>query len=151
MSPCPTAVLCPGQTMGEMLHRDTVLAVTRPCAPRRYDDYDYAEVNQLLERMLKVYIKTVTCYPEKTNPEMFDRFWKQFKHSEKVGQSAPGSDWLWWGWEWAGAAGWGDSWGVQETIEPPSQSKAAGLHGGGKDSCLCWKNWWHFVSCQKTH
>lgn len=36
--------------------------------------------------MLKVYIKTVTCYPEKTNPEMFDRFWKQFKHSEKVGQ-----------------------------------------------------------------
>ncbi|XP_067160218.1 sestrin-3 isoform X2 [Apteryx mantelli] len=52
----------------------------------RYDDYDYAEVNHLLERMLKVYIKTVTCYPEKTNPEMFDRFWKQFKHSEKVGQ-----------------------------------------------------------------
>ncbi|KAF2984788.1 hypothetical protein EK904_003881 [Melospiza melodia maxima] len=51
----------------------------------RYDDYDYAEVNQLLERMLKVYIKTVTCYPEKTNSEMFDRFWKQFKHSEKVG------------------------------------------------------------------
>ncbi|XP_041252713.1 sestrin-3-like isoform X1 [Onychostruthus taczanowskii] len=50
----------------------------------RYDDYDYAEVNQLLERMLKVYIKTVTCYPEKTNSEMFDRFWKQFKHSEKV-------------------------------------------------------------------
>ncbi|NXX98536.1 SESN3 protein, partial [Centropus bengalensis] len=50
----------------------------------RYDDYDYAEVNQLLERILKVYIKTVTCYPEKTNSEMFDRFWKQFKHSEKV-------------------------------------------------------------------
>ncbi|NXG31878.1 SESN3 protein, partial [Dromaius novaehollandiae] len=50
----------------------------------RYDDYDYAEVNHLLERMLKVYIKTVTCYPEKTNLEMFDRFWKQFKHSEKV-------------------------------------------------------------------
>ncbi|KFV64045.1 Sestrin-3, partial [Dryobates pubescens] len=50
----------------------------------RYDDYDYAEVNQLLERVLKVYIKTVTCYPEKTNAEMFDRFWKQFKHSEKV-------------------------------------------------------------------
>lgn len=41
-------------------------------------------MNQLLERALKVYIKTVTCYPEKTNPETFDRFWKQFKHSEKV-------------------------------------------------------------------
>ncbi|XP_069065503.1 sestrin-3-like isoform X1 [Pleurodeles waltl] len=50
----------------------------------RYDDYDYAEVNHLLERTLKVYIKTVTCYPEKTNPEMFQQFWKQFKHSEKV-------------------------------------------------------------------
>lgn len=92
VSPCPAAVLCPRQTMGEVLCRDTVLAMTHHCAPRRYDDYDYAEVNQLLERMLKVYIKTVTCYPEKTNPEMFDRFWKQFKHSEKVGQMAPGSD-----------------------------------------------------------
>lgn len=91
VSPCPAAVPCPGQTMGELLCSDTMLAVTRPCAPHRYDDYDYAEVNQLLERMLKVYIKTVTCYPEKTNSEMFDRFWKQFKHSEKVGQLAPGS------------------------------------------------------------
>nr|XP_060612549.1 sestrin-3-like [Anolis sagrei ordinatus] len=49
-----------------------------------YDDYDYAEVNHLLERLLKLYIKTVTCFPEKMNPEMFERFWKQFKHSEKV-------------------------------------------------------------------
>ncbi|XP_062820189.1 sestrin-3 [Anolis carolinensis] len=50
----------------------------------RYDDYDYAEVNHLLERLLKLYIKTVTCFPEKMNPETFERFWKQFKHSEKV-------------------------------------------------------------------
>ncbi|XP_053130287.1 sestrin-1-like isoform X2 [Hemicordylus capensis] len=50
----------------------------------RYDDYDYAEVNHLLERILKLYIKTVTCSPEKMNPEVFERFWKQFKHSEKV-------------------------------------------------------------------
>uniref|UniRef100_A0A8D2J2U1 Sestrin 3 n=1 Tax=Varanus komodoensis TaxID=61221 RepID=A0A8D2J2U1_VARKO len=50
----------------------------------RYDDYDYAEVNHFLERILKLYIKTVTCSPEKMNPEMFERFWKQFKHSEKV-------------------------------------------------------------------
>ncbi|XP_074863602.1 sestrin-3-like isoform X2 [Carettochelys insculpta] len=50
----------------------------------RYDDCDYAEVNHFLERMLKIYIKTVTCYPEKMNPEMFSRFWKQFRHSEKV-------------------------------------------------------------------
>lgn len=32
----------------------------------RYDDYHYGEVNQLLEHSLKVYIKTVTCYPERT-------------------------------------------------------------------------------------
>ncbi|KAL4631684.1 sestrin-3-like [Arapaima gigas] len=32
----------------------------------RYDDYDYGEVNQLLERELKLYIKTVACFPDAT-------------------------------------------------------------------------------------
>uniref|UniRef100_A0A8D2J946 Sestrin 3 n=1 Tax=Varanus komodoensis TaxID=61221 RepID=A0A8D2J946_VARKO len=64
----------------------------------RYDDYDYAEVNHFLERILKLYIKTVTCSPEKMNPEMFERFWKQFKHSEKVGAAG-----LWAGGEPPGA------------------------------------------------
>lgn len=50
----------------------------------RYDDYDYGEVNQLLERSLKVYIKTVTCYPERTTRRMYDSYWRQFRHSEKV-------------------------------------------------------------------
>ncbi|KAK2093515.1 Sestrin-3 [Saguinus oedipus] len=50
----------------------------------RYDDYDYGEVNELLERSLKVYIKTVTCYPERTTKHMYDSYWRQFKHSEKV-------------------------------------------------------------------
>ncbi|OCT93252.1 sestrin-3 [Xenopus laevis] len=50
----------------------------------RYDDYDYGEVNQLLERTLKVYIKTVTCYPERATKRMYDSYWRQFKHSEKV-------------------------------------------------------------------
>ncbi|XP_014460456.1 sestrin-2 isoform X1 [Alligator mississippiensis] len=50
----------------------------------RYDDYDYGEVNQLLERSLKVYIKTVACYPEKTTRRMYTHFWHHFKHSEKV-------------------------------------------------------------------
>ncbi|XP_028839155.1 sestrin-3 isoform X2 [Denticeps clupeoides] len=50
----------------------------------RYDDYDYGEVNQLLERSLKVYIKTVTCYPERTTRRMYDSYWHQFRHSEKV-------------------------------------------------------------------
>ncbi|XP_054989432.1 sestrin-3 isoform X1 [Sorex araneus] len=50
----------------------------------RYDDYDYGEVNQLLERSLKVYIKTVACYPERTTKRMYDSYWRQFRHSEKV-------------------------------------------------------------------
>ncbi|XP_064203250.1 sestrin-2 [Anguilla rostrata] len=50
----------------------------------RYDDYDYGDVNQLLERSLKVYIKTVACYPEKTTRRMYSGFWRQFRHSEKV-------------------------------------------------------------------
>ncbi|KAB5530928.1 hypothetical protein PHYPO_G00134980 [Pangasianodon hypophthalmus] len=50
----------------------------------RYDDYDYGEVNQLLERNMKVYIKTVACHPEKTTFRMYSTFWRQFRHSEKV-------------------------------------------------------------------
>ncbi|XP_055512606.1 sestrin-1-like isoform X2 [Leucoraja erinacea] len=50
----------------------------------RYDDYDYGEVNQLLERSLKIYIKTVACYPEKTTKRMYVCFWRHFRHSEKV-------------------------------------------------------------------
>ncbi|XP_029451162.1 sestrin-1 isoform X2 [Rhinatrema bivittatum] len=50
----------------------------------RYDDYDYGEINQLLDRSFKVYIKTVVCTPEKTTRRMYDGFWRQFKHSEKV-------------------------------------------------------------------
>lgn len=32
----------------------------------RYDDYDYGEVNQLLPRDLKLYIKAVACFPDAT-------------------------------------------------------------------------------------
>ncbi|KAF5908640.1 cartilage matrix protein, partial [Clarias magur] len=49
----------------------------------RYDDYDYGEVNQLLERNMKVYIKTVACHPEKTTFRMYNNFWRQFRQSEK--------------------------------------------------------------------
>lgn len=41
-------------------------------------------MNQLLERSLKIYIKTVACYPEKTTKRMYAQFWRHFKHSEKV-------------------------------------------------------------------
>lgn len=50
----------------------------------RHDDYNYGEVNQLLERNLKAYIKTVTCYPERLKKKDYDGVMREFKHSEKV-------------------------------------------------------------------
>ncbi|CAL1534141.1 unnamed protein product [Lymnaea stagnalis] len=50
----------------------------------RHDDYDYSEVNQLLERNLKAYIKTLTCYPERLQKKDYDGVMREFKHSEKV-------------------------------------------------------------------
>ncbi|KAK3096518.1 hypothetical protein FSP39_000957 [Pinctada imbricata] len=49
-----------------------------------HDDYNYHTVNQLLERSLKAYIKTVTCYPERLTKKDYDSVMKGFKHSEKV-------------------------------------------------------------------
>ena len=50
----------------------------------RHDDYNYGEVNQMLERNLKAYIKTVTCYPERLTKKDYDNVMREFKHSEKV-------------------------------------------------------------------
>ncbi|CAL8371122.1 unnamed protein product [Boreogadus saida] len=50
----------------------------------RYDDYDYGGVNVLLERSLKVFVKTVACHPEQTTARVYHAFWRHFKHSEKV-------------------------------------------------------------------
>ena len=50
----------------------------------RHDDYNYGEVNQMLERNLKSYIKTVTCYPERLTKKDYDNVMREFKHSEKV-------------------------------------------------------------------
>jgi sestrin len=49
-----------------------------------HDDYDYTEVNQLLERNLKAYIKTVTCYPERLQKKDYENVMRELKHSEKV-------------------------------------------------------------------
>ncbi|XP_070702894.1 sestrin-2 isoform X1 [Pempheris klunzingeri] len=50
----------------------------------RYDDYDYGSVNVLLERSLKVFVKTMACHPEQTTARIYHAFWKHFRHSEKV-------------------------------------------------------------------
>lgn len=50
----------------------------------RCDDYDYGSVNVLLERSLKVFVKTVACHPEQTTAHIYNAFWRHFRHSEKV-------------------------------------------------------------------
>lgn len=49
-----------------------------------YDDYDYGSVNVLLERSLKVFVKTMACHPEQTTARIYHSFWRHFRHSEKV-------------------------------------------------------------------
>jgi len=50
----------------------------------RHDDYDYAEVNDLLHRNLKKYIKTASCYPEHCIKSEYDSIMQDFNTSEKV-------------------------------------------------------------------
>lgn len=54
----------------------------------RYDDYDYGSVNVLLERSLKVFVKTMACHPEQTTARIYNAFWRHFRHSEKVQESS---------------------------------------------------------------
>ncbi|ETN59646.1 P53 regulated pa26 nuclear protein sestrin [Anopheles darlingi] len=50
----------------------------------RYDDYDYGEVNQLLDRSLKMFIKTACCFPERITKLDYDSVLVELLHSEKV-------------------------------------------------------------------
>lgn len=50
----------------------------------RYDDYDYGEVNQLLDRALKMFIKTACCFPERITKNDYDSVLVELQHSEKV-------------------------------------------------------------------
>ncbi|XP_069982326.1 sestrin-2 isoform X1 [Penaeus vannamei] len=51
----------------------------------RHDDYDYSQINQLLERNLKMFLKTVTCFPERLSSlEASPFIMKGFLNSEKV-------------------------------------------------------------------
>uniref|UniRef100_A0A3B5MNC9 Sestrin 4 n=1 Tax=Xiphophorus couchianus TaxID=32473 RepID=A0A3B5MNC9_9TELE len=50
----------------------------------RYDDYDYVEVNQLLERDLKLYIKAVACFPDVTKTPVCPLSWSLLKASERI-------------------------------------------------------------------
>ncbi|KAM9741946.1 sestrin-3 [Menidia menidia] len=50
----------------------------------RYDDYDYGEVNQLLQRDLKLYIKAVACFPDATKTPAGPLSWTPLKTSERI-------------------------------------------------------------------
>lgn len=50
----------------------------------RYDDYDYGEVNPLLDRALKMFIKTACCFPERITKTDYDSVLVELQHSEKV-------------------------------------------------------------------
>lgn len=50
----------------------------------RHDDYDYGEINALLERTLKAFIKSATCYPDRVTKKDYDRVLREFHYSEKV-------------------------------------------------------------------
>jgi len=50
----------------------------------RHDDYDYHEVNELLDRDLKNYIKKASCYPIKCTKQEYDSIMEDFQPSEKV-------------------------------------------------------------------
>lgn len=49
-----------------------------------HDDYLYTEVNKLLERSYKKYIKVVACFPEKVSIDDYLGFMPDLTHSEKV-------------------------------------------------------------------
>ncbi|KAI8128605.1 Sestrin like protein [Lucilia cuprina] len=50
----------------------------------RHDDYDYGEVNQLLDRSLKMFIKTACCFPERITTKDYDNILVELQDSEKV-------------------------------------------------------------------
>lgn len=50
----------------------------------RHDDYNYAEVNVMLSREMKTFIKTICCFPDTTTPALRQSVMVDFKLSEKV-------------------------------------------------------------------
>uniref|UniRef100_A0A3P8X990 Uncharacterized protein n=1 Tax=Esox lucius TaxID=8010 RepID=A0A3P8X990_ESOLU len=50
----------------------------------RYDDYNYGEINKLLVKDLKLYIKSVACYPDATKAPRFPASWSTLEPAERV-------------------------------------------------------------------
>uniref|UniRef100_A0A3B4AY50 Uncharacterized protein n=1 Tax=Periophthalmus magnuspinnatus TaxID=409849 RepID=A0A3B4AY50_9GOBI len=54
------------------------------CVLGIYDDYDYGEMNHLLERDFKFYIKAVACFPDTTKTSVCLLSWTSLKPSERI-------------------------------------------------------------------
>uniref|UniRef100_A0A183DMV7 AAA_lid_11 domain-containing protein n=1 Tax=Gongylonema pulchrum TaxID=637853 RepID=A0A183DMV7_9BILA len=50
----------------------------------RHDDYNYGEVNVMLSREMKTFIKTICCFPDRTTSALRQSVMVDFKSSEKV-------------------------------------------------------------------
>uniref|UniRef100_F1KYV7 Sestrin-3 n=1 Tax=Ascaris suum TaxID=6253 RepID=F1KYV7_ASCSU len=50
----------------------------------RHDDYNYGEVNMMLSREMKTFIKTICCFPDKTTASLRQSVMVDFQPSEKV-------------------------------------------------------------------
>lgn len=50
----------------------------------RHDDYDYGEINQLLDRPLKTFIKAACACPERITKRDYDSILTELLDSEKV-------------------------------------------------------------------
>jgi len=50
----------------------------------RHDDYNYSQINILLPRNLKTYIKTLCCFPERCTVNEYEAIMTDFRNSEKV-------------------------------------------------------------------
>lgn len=50
----------------------------------RHDDYDYGEVNKLLDRPLKTFIKSACCYPDRITKKDYENILVELLDSEKV-------------------------------------------------------------------
>lgn len=49
-----------------------------------HDDFNYTNINRLLNINLKKYIKTVTCYPERTKREQWIDMGFELRSKEKI-------------------------------------------------------------------
>lgn len=50
----------------------------------RHDDYDYGEINQLLDRNLKTFIKAACCCPDRITKQDYDSILIELVQTEKV-------------------------------------------------------------------